>query len=272
MRETPVWFLGWEDPLEKGKATHSSILAWRIPWTVHGVAKSQTQLSNFHFTLNTCVHWLYKYKLVYIYLRLKIWGQWHWAWFPLSETVWEWCHQMTEGEHLCPHQEVTYFYPWEQEGTNVPAHGELPQSPAFEGLCPWRSGHQMAPSRLSRGPTPDRSDLRAPLSGHRVSGLRASGSCAGPLSQPAVGLGEVSSHLGPNFPIWKISFIGRWLAWGHGENDLEQGWGPGRVVEGLTWGLTWGLTAILSHLSASPRQECTSGLLGQRGILAAILL
>ena len=27
------WFLGWEDPLEKGMATHSSILAWRIPWT-----------------------------------------------------------------------------------------------------------------------------------------------------------------------------------------------------------------------------------------------
>ena len=32
MQETPVGFLGWEDPLEKGKATHSSILAWRIPW------------------------------------------------------------------------------------------------------------------------------------------------------------------------------------------------------------------------------------------------
>ena len=30
----PVRSLGWEDPLEKGKATHSSILAWRIPWTV----------------------------------------------------------------------------------------------------------------------------------------------------------------------------------------------------------------------------------------------
>ena len=44
MQETPVRFLGWEDPLEKGKATHSSILAWRIPWpyTVHGVVKSQT--------------------------------------------------------------------------------------------------------------------------------------------------------------------------------------------------------------------------------------
>ena len=33
MQETRVLFLGWEDPLEKGMATHSSILAWRIPWT-----------------------------------------------------------------------------------------------------------------------------------------------------------------------------------------------------------------------------------------------
>ena len=32
-RETWVRTLGWEDPLGKGKATHSSILAWRIPWT-----------------------------------------------------------------------------------------------------------------------------------------------------------------------------------------------------------------------------------------------
>ena len=43
MRETWVRSLSWEDPLEKGKATHSSILA-RI---VHGVAKSKTRLSNF---------------------------------------------------------------------------------------------------------------------------------------------------------------------------------------------------------------------------------
>ena len=33
MQETWVLSLGWEDPLEKGKATHSSILAWSIPWT-----------------------------------------------------------------------------------------------------------------------------------------------------------------------------------------------------------------------------------------------
>ena len=40
--------LGREDPLEKEKATHSSILAWRIPWTVHGVSKSWTRLRDFH--------------------------------------------------------------------------------------------------------------------------------------------------------------------------------------------------------------------------------
>ena len=33
MQETWVRSLGWEDPLEEGTATHSSILAWRIPWT-----------------------------------------------------------------------------------------------------------------------------------------------------------------------------------------------------------------------------------------------
>jgi len=48
-----VLFLVWEDPLEKEMATHSSILAWRIPWmeetggvTVHGVIKNQTRPSD----------------------------------------------------------------------------------------------------------------------------------------------------------------------------------------------------------------------------------
>jgi len=41
MQETWVQPLGQEGPLEKGLANHSNILAWRIPWTDHGVAKSQ---------------------------------------------------------------------------------------------------------------------------------------------------------------------------------------------------------------------------------------
>ena len=55
MQETQVQSRGREDPLEKEMATHSSILAWRIPmnrgawWaTVHGITKSRTQLSNWH--------------------------------------------------------------------------------------------------------------------------------------------------------------------------------------------------------------------------------
>ena len=51
MQETQeMWVqsLGWEDPLERERATHSSILVWKIPWTegltVHGAAKSKTQL------------------------------------------------------------------------------------------------------------------------------------------------------------------------------------------------------------------------------------
>ena len=53
MRETWIPSLGWEDPLEKGKGTHPSILTWRIPmdrgaWqaTAHGVVKSQARLSD----------------------------------------------------------------------------------------------------------------------------------------------------------------------------------------------------------------------------------
>ena len=52
MQETWVQFLGWQDPLEKEMATHSSILAWRIPWTgacqttVHGVARVGLDLAS----------------------------------------------------------------------------------------------------------------------------------------------------------------------------------------------------------------------------------
>ena len=41
MQETWVQSLGWKDLLEKGKATHSSILAWRIPWTVRSMGSQR---------------------------------------------------------------------------------------------------------------------------------------------------------------------------------------------------------------------------------------
>ena len=65
MRETWVRSLGWEDSLEKGKATHSSILAW--------VAKSRTGLSNFHFhsVCFWCTAWWFNisihFQMIYTY-------------------------------------------------------------------------------------------------------------------------------------------------------------------------------------------------------------
>ena len=63
MQETQVQSLGWEDPLKEDIATHSSILAWRIPmekgaWqaTVRGVAKSLTRLINYACTHTTNIH------------------------------------------------------------------------------------------------------------------------------------------------------------------------------------------------------------------------
>ena len=60
MLKTWVWSPVWENPLEEGMVSHSSILAWKIPmnrgvwWaTVHGVTKSQTWLSDYHFHF----HW-----------------------------------------------------------------------------------------------------------------------------------------------------------------------------------------------------------------------
>ena len=65
MQKTWIQSLGWEDRQEKGMATHSGILAWRIPmdrgawWaTVHGVTNSQTRLNNKHkhikYLISTC--------------------------------------------------------------------------------------------------------------------------------------------------------------------------------------------------------------------------
>ena len=54
MQETWVWYLCWEDPLEKGKVTHSSILAWRIPWTAHKESDVTERLKMFLILENEC--------------------------------------------------------------------------------------------------------------------------------------------------------------------------------------------------------------------------
>ena len=66
MQETQVRSLGWEDSLEKEMATHSSTLAWIIPWKeepgrLHGVTKSWTRLSDF-----TSLHFTSKFNLKFL--------------------------------------------------------------------------------------------------------------------------------------------------------------------------------------------------------------
>ena len=61
MGETWVWSLGWEDSLEKGIATHSSTLAWRIPWTVSSMGSQRVRHNwatftfTFTFKLEGCL-------------------------------------------------------------------------------------------------------------------------------------------------------------------------------------------------------------------------
>ena len=63
IQETWVQSLGWEDPLEKGKATHSSILAWRIPCTVQSMRSQRVghDWANFTFTFQQCDHYVCLY-------------------------------------------------------------------------------------------------------------------------------------------------------------------------------------------------------------------
>ena len=64
--ETWVKSLGWEDPVEKGMASHSSILAWRIPWTVLSMdlLRVRHRLNDFHTYLQCHIfHKIYKSKI-----------------------------------------------------------------------------------------------------------------------------------------------------------------------------------------------------------------
>ena len=55
--ETWVRSLGWEDALEKGKATHSSILAWRIPWAIIYRLWGRKELDTTDRLLHTYIHY-----------------------------------------------------------------------------------------------------------------------------------------------------------------------------------------------------------------------
>ena len=104
IHETHVPSLGWEDPLEKRMATHSSILAWRIPWTEeHGGLQSMgSQRVGHNWVTNTftfmyilvvvwekCMErWWYGLK-VWVLLRFIYWGPYP-QYIPQQDGIWRW--------------------------------------------------------------------------------------------------------------------------------------------------------------------------------------
>ena len=78
LQETWVWSLAWEDPLEEGKETHSSIHAWRIPWTeepsrlqaigLHGVKHDWTDLACMHREIIRIKKFIASYLFYYLML------------------------------------------------------------------------------------------------------------------------------------------------------------------------------------------------------------
>ena len=77
LKESWVQSLGWEDPMEEDMATHSSILAWRIPWTegwamVQRVAKSQTRLKWPSIAHMQGISKVFQYMKINWYIPLQI--------------------------------------------------------------------------------------------------------------------------------------------------------------------------------------------------------
>ena len=73
IRETWVKSLGWEDPPEEATTTLSSVLAWKIAWTIHGVTKSRTWMSNFHsLEISWCKFTLKIYSYISVLSKTKV--------------------------------------------------------------------------------------------------------------------------------------------------------------------------------------------------------
>ena len=87
MRETWVRSLGWEDPLEKEMATHSSILAWRIPWTEEPGGLQFTGSKRVGYDWATSLFWSEK-------VFISLWLSWCWVVFFFYDFLWNTWHKI----------------------------------------------------------------------------------------------------------------------------------------------------------------------------------
>ena len=92
MREIWVRSLDWGDPLEKGKATHSSILAWRIPWTLKFAVSLTEVLNNFSHVWLFATPWTVAHQdpLPIGFFRQKYWSEFDSGVYSLSASMKLW--------------------------------------------------------------------------------------------------------------------------------------------------------------------------------------
>ena len=97
MQETWVQSLGWEDPPEKGKATHSSILAWRIPWTLQSMGLQGVGHDWVTFTFNNISGDTNEIHLIYIMKCVNVQKICIAQWINIFQMANAWCHKIIYG-------------------------------------------------------------------------------------------------------------------------------------------------------------------------------
>ena len=138
MLETRVWSLGGEDPLEKGMATHSSILAYRIPWTEEpgGIQPRESQRVRHNWEANTHTH-THTHTQVKCKHYARPWGcrvDSGWDWSPPYKSDDRWLYEIQS--HRAENKEESCFYMgwgpgWVLSSVNWIGHG----SPTFGMQC-----------------------------------------------------------------------------------------------------------------------------------------
>ena len=129
--ETQVRSLDWEDPLEEGMATHSSILAWRIPWTEEpgGLQSMGSHRVRHDWATNTFTLQSFTYftnlTLLISFISLITWKN-----LSQSPSLQEWAHQAFH-EH-CQFSSVTQLCPT----LCNPMDCSTPRLPVYPNLCP----------------------------------------------------------------------------------------------------------------------------------------
>ena len=103
--ETWVQPLGWEDPLEKGKATHSCILAWRIPWTLSSMGLQTVRHNWVTFTFNYYI-W---YKVMAQFFSFACGYAVFLAQFVENTSLHHLCHVTCVGNHLTMSHRVCFW-------------------------------------------------------------------------------------------------------------------------------------------------------------------